>query len=177
MHSEQPPSRCNDQLQSVVPFGREKSTRVDRRRGCELPKMMCQSKLRLPVPSFLCSPDSETRPRAVCSGAECFSLSAGTDIAPLLEGLQNDLCQAPHWGYVARGSFTMTYRDGSIQNVSGGDLFYHRKGSAVRGAANVQPGARAQRSARSHESEDARLSLSSQRTEVSSPRSKRRRVR
>ena len=31
---------------------------------------------------------------------EYFSLGAGTDIAPLLKGLENDLCQSPHWGYL-----------------------------------------------------------------------------
>lgn len=25
------------------------------------------------------------------------------DIAPLLEGLPNDMCQCPHWGYVLKG--------------------------------------------------------------------------
>ncbi len=30
--------------------------------------------------------------------AEYFSLGAGTDIAPLLKGLDDDACQAPHWG-------------------------------------------------------------------------------
>jgi hypothetical protein len=64
--------------------------------------------------------------------AECFSLSAGTDIAPLLEGLQDDLCQAPHWGYLAKGSLTVTYRDGSIETVSGGDLFYWPPGHTVK---------------------------------------------
>jgi hypothetical protein len=29
---------------------------------------------------------------------EYFSLAAGTDIAPLLKGLEDDLCQSPHWG-------------------------------------------------------------------------------
>ncbi len=29
---------------------------------------------------------------------EYFSLSAGADIAPLLKGLEGDLCQSPHWG-------------------------------------------------------------------------------
>ena len=27
---------------------------------------------------------------------EYFSLAAGTDIAPLLKGLEDDLCQSPH---------------------------------------------------------------------------------
>lgn len=29
---------------------------------------------------------------------EYFSLKEGTDIAPLLKGLESDLCQCPHWG-------------------------------------------------------------------------------
>jgi len=39
---------------------------------------------------------------------EYFSLGAGTDIAPLLQGLENDLCQSPHWGYVLQGELTVT---------------------------------------------------------------------
>jgi hypothetical protein len=34
---------------------------------------------------------------------EWFSLGAGTDIAPLLKGLKDDLCQSPHWGYMLAG--------------------------------------------------------------------------
>lgn len=36
-------------------------------------------------------------------GGEYFSLAAGADIAPLLQGLEDDLCQAPHWGYLEHG--------------------------------------------------------------------------
>ena len=36
-------------------------------------------------------------------GGEWFSLGAGTDIQPLLKGLQGDACQAPHWGYMLSG--------------------------------------------------------------------------
>lgn len=32
------------------------------------------------------------------TGAEYFSLGAGTDMAPLLAGLEHDLCHSPHWG-------------------------------------------------------------------------------
>ena len=55
---------------------------------------------------------------------EYFSLSAGTDIAPLLQGLEGDLCQSPHWGYVLQGELTVTYADGTNEMISGGDLFY-----------------------------------------------------
>jgi hypothetical protein len=64
--------------------------------------------------------------------AEFLSLAAGTDIAPLLQGLEGDLCQAPHWGFMAEGALTVTYRDGSTEAVSGGDLFYWRPGHTVR---------------------------------------------
>ena len=40
---------------------------------------------------------------------EYFSLAAGTDISPLLQGLEGDLCQSPHWGYVLQGELTVTY--------------------------------------------------------------------
>lgn len=33
-------------------------------------------------------------------GGEYFSLAAGTDIAPLLQGLAGDTCHAPHWDHM-----------------------------------------------------------------------------
>lgn len=63
---------------------------------------------------------------------EYFSLSAGTDIAPLLQGLKDDLCQCPHWGYLIEGQVTITYTDGSEEIVSGGDLFYWPPGHTVK---------------------------------------------
>ena len=63
---------------------------------------------------------------------EYFSLGAGADIAPLLKGLEGDLCQAPHWGYLLQGELTVTYADGTEEVVSGGDLFYWPPGHTVR---------------------------------------------
>ncbi len=63
---------------------------------------------------------------------EYFSLGAGTDIAPLLQGLKGDLCQAPHWGYMLQGKLAVTYADGERELVSGGDLFYWRPGHTVK---------------------------------------------
>ena len=57
-------------------------------------------------------------------GAEYFSLGAGADMAPLLAGLEGDLCHSPHWGYVIEGDLTVTYRDGATESVRTGDLFY-----------------------------------------------------
>lgn len=62
---------------------------------------------------------------------EYFSLSAGVDIAPLLKGLEDDLCQSPHWGYVIEGEITVTYKDGSQDLVHGHDLFYWPPGHTV----------------------------------------------
>ena len=60
----------------------------------------------------------------VTMGAECFNLAAGADMAPLLEGLENDLCHCPHWGYVVSGEVVATFRDGSEETAGTGDLFY-----------------------------------------------------
>jgi hypothetical protein len=64
--------------------------------------------------------------------AEYFSLGAGTDIAPLLKGLEGDLCQAPHWGYVLQGELTVTYANGTEELIKSGDLFYWPPGHTVR---------------------------------------------
>jgi hypothetical protein len=63
---------------------------------------------------------------------EYYSLGAGTDMAPLLKGLEDDLCQAPHWGYLLEGEVTVSYGDGSDETVSGGDLFYWKPGHTVK---------------------------------------------
>lgn len=63
---------------------------------------------------------------------EFFSLGAGTDIAPLLKGLPDDLCDAPHWGYVISGELVVSYTNGSEETCSGSDLFYWPPGHTVR---------------------------------------------
>lgn len=69
---------------------------------------------------------------------EYFSLGAGTDIAPLLQGLEGDLCQSPHWGYVLEGEITVTYADGQHEVVNGGDLFYWPPGHTVKVSQNAE---------------------------------------
>jgi hypothetical protein len=64
--------------------------------------------------------------------AEYFSLGAGTDIAPLLEGLDDDACQAPHWGFVISGYLVVTYTDGTADECTTNDLFYWPPGHSVR---------------------------------------------
>jgi hypothetical protein len=70
--------------------------------------------------------------------AEWFTLGAGTDIAPLLHGLRDDACQAPHWGYVASGELVVTYTDGAIDTCVGGDLFHWPAGHSVRVVADAE---------------------------------------
>jgi hypothetical protein len=65
-------------------------------------------------------------------GGEYFSLGAGTDIAPLLKGLEADACQAPHWGYMIRGEVVVTYTDGKADTCRDNDLFYWPPGHSVR---------------------------------------------
>lgn len=65
-------------------------------------------------------------------GAEYFSLGAGTDIAPLLEGLDDDACHAPHWGFMISGEVVVGYTDGTEETCSGQDLFYWPAGHSVR---------------------------------------------
>lgn len=65
-------------------------------------------------------------------GGEYFSLGAGTDIAPLLKGLEGDACHAPHWGYMISGQVAVTYVDGTDESCSGGDLFFWPPGHSVR---------------------------------------------
>lgn len=63
--------------------------------------------------------------------AEYFSLQAGTDLTPLLKGLDHDLCQSPHWGYMIDGDLTVTYQDGSNESVRTGDMFYWPPGHTL----------------------------------------------
>ena len=65
-------------------------------------------------------------------GGEYFSLGAGTDIAPLLKGLKDDSCQAPHWGYMLSGELVVKYTDGKVDTCKGNDLFYWPPGHSVR---------------------------------------------
>ena len=65
-------------------------------------------------------------------GAEYFSLGAGTDIAPLLVGLDDDACQSPHWGFMQSGTVVVTYVGGTEETCATGDLFYWPPGHSVR---------------------------------------------
>lgn len=69
---------------------------------------------------------------------ECFTLSAGVDTTPLFEGLEGDLCQCPHWGFVLRGELTTTDAGGEQETVKANDLFYWPAGHNVRVDADAE---------------------------------------
>jgi hypothetical protein len=69
---------------------------------------------------------------------EYFTLAAGTDTTPLFQGLEGNLCQCPHWGFVLSGSLTTTDVAGQEETVSASDLFYWPPGHNVRVDADAE---------------------------------------
>jgi hypothetical protein len=69
---------------------------------------------------------------------ECFTLSAGVDTTPLFQGLEGDLCQCPHWGFVLRGELTTTDANGARETVHANDLFYWPPGHNVKVDADAE---------------------------------------
>jgi len=65
-------------------------------------------------------------------GGEVFAFGQGTDLTELLHGLEGDLCQSPHWGYMLKGKLTVRYGDGSEEQARAGDLVYWPPGHTVR---------------------------------------------
>ena len=55
----------------------------------------------------------------------------GLDFCPLLEGLERDHCQCPHWGYVIEGRVRVDYEDGSHETVNAGELYYWPAGHTI----------------------------------------------
>jgi hypothetical protein len=93
---------------------------------------------------------------------EYFSLGAGADISPLLKGLEGDLCQSPHWGYLLQGELTVTYADDTEAVINSGDLFYWPPGHTVRVGEDAEvilfsPARRAQQGHRPHAGQDGWL--------------------
>jgi hypothetical protein len=49
--------------------------------------------------------------------------AVGMDMAPLFKGLPGDRCQAPHWGYVLKGSIKIEYSDRE-ETFTAGQAYY-----------------------------------------------------
>ena len=56
---------------------------------------------------------------------------AGLDFTPLLAGLEHDLCQCPHWGYLIEGRIRVDYHDGTEETIEAGDLYYWPSGHTI----------------------------------------------
>jgi hypothetical protein len=69
---------------------------------------------------------------------EYFSLSAGVDTTPLFMGLEGDMCQSPHWGFVLCGQLTTTNAEGIKETVNANDLFYWPPGHNVKVDADAE---------------------------------------
>ena len=69
---------------------------------------------------------------------EYFTLSAGVDTTPLFQGLEGNLCQCPHWGFVVRGQLTTTSASGARETVNTNDLFYWPPGHNVKVDADAE---------------------------------------
>ena len=69
---------------------------------------------------------------------EYFTLSAGVDTTPLFQGLEGNLCQSPHWGFVLRGQITTTDAKGARETVNANDLFYWPPGHNVKVDADAE---------------------------------------
>ena len=70
--------------------------------------------------------------------SEYFTLAAGVDTTPLFVGLEGDLCQCPHWGFVLRGEITTTDATGAQETVTANDLFYWPAGHNVKVNADAE---------------------------------------
>ena len=69
---------------------------------------------------------------------EYFSLSKGVDTTPLFMGLEGNLCQCPHWGYLLSGQLTTTDADGIEESVNAKELFYWPAGHNVKVNADAE---------------------------------------
>ncbi len=54
------------------------------------------------------------------------------DTTPLFQGLVDNACQCPHWGFVLSGELTTTDTKGFQETVRAGDLFYWPPGHNVK---------------------------------------------
>ena len=66
-----------------------------------------------------------------------FRLPSGTDLRPLLHGLEGDLCQCPHWGYILKGTLRMHTPTGP-KEYRAGEAVYWAPGQAPEALDDVE---------------------------------------
>lgn len=60
---------------------------------------------------------------------QIITYKVDTDLGPMLQGLPDNHCQSPHWGYVVKGRLRVVYTDHE-EVINEGDLFYMAPGHA-----------------------------------------------
>jgi hypothetical protein len=55
---------------------------------------------------------------------EYFECTERIDLRPMLEGLPDDKCPCPHWGYMLKGALHLHYTDGTEEVIKAGDMCY-----------------------------------------------------
>lgn len=55
----------------------------------------------------------------------------GTDFTPILQGLKDDLCQVPHWGYLEKGKIRIIDSQNSTKSVVAGEVYYMPPGHTL----------------------------------------------
>jgi hypothetical protein len=58
-------------------------------------------------------------------------LSAGVETAPLYNGLPDDACQSPHWGYLIEGRLRVQLTDGTEESIVAGQAYHLPAGHNV----------------------------------------------
>jgi len=48
----------------------------------------------------------------------------GMNADKVLEGLPDNKCPCPHWGYVLKGRMIVKYADGAREELTAGDVYY-----------------------------------------------------
>ncbi|MBD9701705.1 hypothetical protein [Streptomyces caniscabiei] len=66
-----------------------------------------------------------------------IKLPQGTDMAPALKGLPDDLCQCPHWGQVLSGRLRMRTKDGE-DFYEAGQVYYWAPGHSPEALEDVE---------------------------------------
>ncbi|WP_020532589.1 hypothetical protein [Flexithrix dorotheae] len=56
---------------------------------------------------------------------------AGTDFTPMLQGLKENLCQVPHWGYLEKGKIRVIDSDKASVTIEAGEVFYMPPGHTL----------------------------------------------
>ena len=77
-------------------------------------------------------PASVTRPGQEHSPASTSRSGPVPTSLPCSRGLEDDACQAPHWGYMLAGEVVVTYTDGTEETSATDELFYWKPGHSVR---------------------------------------------